>query len=170
MPNFKRIYLFAGWCIRCYCLYLLFLGVLDVTGKNKWHIWNPEKFWVRIICFYAKFLFQNLTLLTWPWPDLDLTSIISQIGWCYMVKWPSLSISTYKTTQKICVAWHACGLFLVTIRDMILTLMFVLIQYLPEAYQHYWWVWALNCPSNWPYGPKCKNGVFWPWTWHVTLI
>ena len=88
---------------------LRFFDVLRIVQENEWHIWNPEEILdKKHVLFMQKYWFENLT---WPWPDLELTSIKSQIGWCHRVKWLSPSRSACKMTQKTCVARHVCDLF-----------------------------------------------------------
>ena len=90
----------------CFCLE--FLKVLRIIDKNNvtFEPWgNSES---ARCAFMRKYLFQNLTFLhKVSWPAL----INNQVRWRHMVKWPSLSISTYKVTQKTCIAGHNCFFF-----------------------------------------------------------
>ena len=83
---------------------LQYLWILHIVETTNDIFGIMRKFWVRNLCFYAKYWFENLAFL----PDLDLTSIKSKLWWRHRVKWPSLSISTCKMTQKTCVARHVC--------------------------------------------------------------
>ena len=125
---------------------------------------NSEK---KTCASYVKILIRRCDLI---WPDLDLISVKSQVGWRHRVKWMSLSVSACKMAQKTCVARHVRDFyFLVTFSDLTLTFSrkpFVLIQYpLWTFTQHFEWVWALCIPSNRPGSPKCENASLWPLAW-----
>ena len=58
--------------------------------------------------FYVKIWIRKCDLI---WPDLDLISVKSQVGWRHRVKWMSRSVSACKMAQKTCVARHVCGFY-----------------------------------------------------------
>ena len=147
-----------------------FFDVLRIVQENEWHIWNPEEILdKKHVLFMQKYWFENLT---WPWPDLELTSIKSQIGWSHRVKWLSPLRSACKMTQKTCVARHVCDFyFIVTFCDLTLTLTFLSMPFMLMQYpswtftHHFGWVQALCSPSNRPGAPKCENASLWHLTW-----
>ena len=85
----------------------IFFTNLQVTKGNLWHTYfeSWEKNRVKNMCFYPNIFLWKIVII---WPNLDLTSVKSQVRWCHRVKWSLLSKSSWKMPQKTCVARHAC--------------------------------------------------------------
>ena len=99
------------------------LGVLRTVEENKRHFWNHEEFLCQKDVFYGTIFIWNFDLI---WPDLDLTSVKSQVKWRHKVKESSLSISMCKMTQKTFVSRHVFYLyFMETFCELTLTLTFL---------------------------------------------
>ena len=123
---------------------------------------------------------KNIDLKIWPfWHDFQLISVKSNLWWPHRFKWPSLSISTRKMTQKTCVARHVCDIyFLATPCDMTLTLPgmnFVLTQYPSQTFTRFLCGFELFAAHL--TGPTAQNAVtvfFFTFdpalTLHVTFI
>ena len=125
-------------------------------------------------------------ILTWKFDPFDLTltlfpSIVNfddVIGSKF--KRPTISISSCKRPTKhvprtVCLwllfssdlLWPDLDLFRYDLCTHAVSF--------SDIYQHFVWVWALFCPSNRLYSPKCKNSIFFllltwysPYTWHLS--
>ena len=151
-------------------LLLFLLAMFASSTHHRRNLLTYLEFWgnsgLETRAFYAKILIWKFDIfdltLTWPPSKVNFDDFIGSNDHHYRY------VGTRKITQKTCVARHVCDFyFLVTFcwpgLDLFRYDLCTLAVSFSYIYQHFVWVWALCCPSNQPYSPKCENSVFYFW-------
>ena len=172
---------------------LQYLGVLHIVEKKTNHIFGiVMKFRVRNLPLCKNSAFRNWLFL----PDLDPTSLKSQLWWCHRVRWPSRYLRV-KWPESMCHTafssellgpdldidlfrydlWTHAASFSDIYQHFLGVWAYDLCTFaasFSDIYQHFLGVWALCCPSNRTWvvcqlQPKMWKRCFLTWP-HLDLI
>ena len=144
----------------------IFLSSSHCGRKNMSQLGSWGESESETLLFMQKYWLENFELI---WPDLDLTSVKSQVGRHRRVRRSSFDIYVQNNPENMCCVACLWALFYSAFCCLIL---FYIFKYglhthaLPflEIYQQFGWGWILCSPSDRPESPKYENAVFrlWP--------